>query len=116
MFAYFKQCEYPNVRNKLFIIYALNINDIQLTWFLLKTGMFIEVNPVMDFFIATTYLAVITKVVLPAALLFYVGFRLRSANESQLRVSNIVINVIFIIYTLINIMHLFWIALYFIVL
>ena len=75
MFAYFKQCEYPNIRNKLFIIYALNINDIQLTWFLLKTGMFIEVNPVMDFFIATTYLAVITKVVLPAALLFYVGYQ-----------------------------------------
>ena len=114
MFAYFKQCEYPNVRNKLFIIYALNINDIQLTWFLLKTGVFIEVNPVMAFFISTTYLAVIAKIVLPAVLLFYVGVRMKSADNDQLRKANILISIVFIIYALINIMHLFWVVLYFV--
>ncbi len=116
MFAFFKQCEYTNVRNKLFIIYALNINDIQLTWFLLKTEMFIELNPVMSLLISTSSLTVIAKIILPAVLLFYVGVRLKKADSRQLRISNIIINIIFIVYALINIMHLLWVALYFLVL
>lgn len=115
MLSYFKRCEYKNVRNKLLIVYALNINDIQLTRFLLQTNQFVEANPVMGFFMCTSNLSFFSKVILPAILISYIIFRMRNARPVQLKRSNIAVNIIFIIYTLINIMHLIWITVYFIV-
>lgn len=114
MITYFKYHNYAKIRNKLFIVYALNINDIQLTKFLLQTNMFIEANPNMRFFMSDSSLSFATKILLPALLLIYIGVRLKKANTTQLQKSNIVVNIIFIIYALINLMHLIWIILYFI--
>lgn len=115
MFSFFKRCEYQHIRNKLIIVYALNINDIQLTKFLLRTNMFREANPVMDFFLSTSSLTFFSKVVLPAVLILYIILRLKKADSKQLKKANIFVNIIFIIYALINMMHLLWIILYFIV-
>ncbi len=115
MFSYFKRCEYSNVRNKLLIVYALNINDIHLTKLLLATNQFVEANPIMGFLITTTFLTLFSKMILPALLIFYIIFRMKNASPVQLKRANVAVNIIFIIYVLINIMHLIWIIVYLII-
>ena len=115
MFSYFKRCEYSNVRNKLLIVYALNINDIQLTKLLLATNQFVEANPIMGFFMSTSSLTFFSKMILPALLIIYIIFRMKNASPDQLRRANVAVNIIFILYALINVMHLIWIIVYFII-
>ena len=56
----------------------------------------------------------VSAIALPAVLIIYIIIRLKKANDGQLKKANIVVNIIFIIYALINLMHLMWIIVYFI--
>ena len=52
------------------------------------------------------------KVVLPAALLSYLYFRMKSASEKQLKQSNVLLSVATGVYAVINIFHLVYFLMY----
>lgn len=52
-----------------FLIYLLNCLDLIFTYTFLKTGLFCEVNPIMQFLLGNVSLLLICKVIIPAILL-----------------------------------------------
>lgn len=111
MLAYVKDCSLDNLKNKLIVLYVLNVTDIVFTLFLLNTGYYLEANILMTSAVQSYTASFNLKVVLPAILLLYVFYRLKSANDRQLRNSNIMISGITIVYAFINLSHLVWVSL-----
>lgn len=91
---------------KLLFLYLLNVLDILFTLFLLKTGMFIEINPVMIKIVGNIYLSIIVKVLFPALLLLALYMRIQNASLKQITISHRIINIILIFYAAINISHI----------
>lgn len=112
LLAYLKDYKYENIRIKIFILYLLNIIDLVFTVYLLNTGYFIEVNPIILHIIRDDKLLVIFKIILPFVLLLYICFRIRFATKSQLYISNRIINIAQLFYSLLNISHLIWIIVF----
>ncbi len=108
MLAFIKDYSLDNLKNKLFVLYVLNITDIIFTLLLLNTGFYIEANILMISAVQSYAASFCLKVLLPAILLLYVFYRLKSANERQLRNSNIMISGITVVYAFINLSHLVW--------
>jgi hypothetical protein len=52
------------------------------------------------------------KIVLPAALLFYLYFRMKNASEKQLKQSNILLSIATGVYVVINVFHLIYLLLF----
>lgn len=101
------------IREKLIIIYTLNVTDIIFTLLLVNTGVFLEANTIMAPLVNNRQLlSIIIKVVIPFALLFWLYHRMEDATEKQLYQTNIIINGCLIFYGLINISHVLWIILY----
>ncbi|WP_435791281.1 DUF5658 family protein [Clostridium sp.] len=101
------------IRKKLITMYILNVTDIIFTIFLINTGMFLEVNPVMAPIVNNRHLlSIIVKIVIPFVLLIGVYQRMKDATEKQLFQSNIIINGCLIFYGFINISHVVWSILY----
>lgn len=111
MISYFKCCSIEGLRNKMIFIYALNITDIIFTLILCGTGAFIEANPFAALFTGNAAAALITKSLVPAALLIYLYFRLRGADDKQQKKANIAFSALLIAYMLINMSHLTWLSL-----
>lgn len=108
MINFIKCYTIKNLKFKLLILYSLNITDILLTFLLLNTGFYKEVNIIMVKVVQSSFASFILKVILPAILLFYILIRLRKASAIQLRQSNTILNIIITFYTIINIFHLVW--------
>jgi len=100
-----------NIKNKLGVLYILNVTDIIFTLLLLSTGFYMESNPFMVKAVESIPLSFLLKVVLPAIMLIFIYFRMRNATEQQLKKSNVLINGVVIMYALINISHIVWFAL-----
>jgi hypothetical protein len=101
-----------NLRTKLLAVYALNVTDILLTLALQFTGAFREGNPVMALFMGSAASALAVKLIVPAALLALLLFRLRGATEAQRRKSNRLVCALLALYALVNISHIVWSTLY----
>ena len=71
-----------------------------------------EANTLMVKAVQSLSASFILKIVLPAALLFYLYLRMKNASEKQLKQSNIVINIATAVYTIINIGHLICFSLF----
>lgn len=97
---------YPKVKRKLVLLYFLNVTDIIFTLLFHNTGYFIELNPVMKQMLSNQTVILIAKLIIPFALLFYIGIRLKKATGKQLKIANILILVVLIFYLVINLMHL----------
>lgn len=97
-----------HIRNKLILLYILNVTDIIFTFLLLSTGLFIEANVFMVQAVESVPMSLMLKIILPAVLLIYIHFRMQGATESQLKKSNIFINGAVAFYGLINLSHVFW--------
>ena len=104
------------VKRKLALLFILNVLDIVFTLILLKTGLFKEANFIMAVVIDNPYLALFLKVLLVGVLLFLLSKRIEGANGKQLVYSNYIINVMCVIYILINLSHIMWCILYFLIL
>lgn len=65
-----------------------------------------EANVLMAKAVDSLLSSFLLKVVLPAALLFYLYFRMKNASEKQLKQSNILLSVATGVYAIINIFHL----------
>lgn len=82
--------------------------DLIFTVLLLQTGYFTEMNILMVKVVKSPFASILIKIILPALLLYYVYRKMKYANESQLKDSNIAINFSLIIYLLVNLSHLVW--------
>lgn len=111
MTTFFKSAE--NLKAKLIAVYALNVTDILLTLALQYTGAFQEGNPVMALFMGSAATALAVKLIIPAALVALLLFRLRGATEVQRKKANPLICALLALYILINISHIVWSAVYF---
>jgi hypothetical protein len=111
MIAFIKNYHLESIRKKFILLYLLNVTDIVFTLLLLQTGYFEEVNLLMAGAVQSPLVSLLLKVVLPAGLLYFIYRRIRSADASQLKASNIAVNISLTIYSLVNISHLVWVAL-----
>lgn len=108
MLSYIKGYDLNNIKNKLGLLYFLNVMDILFTVILLKTGLFVEANPFMVPIVNNPVKLSIIKIIFPALLLAFLFFRIRKAKEHQLIISNKIINGALCGYILLNLSHLFW--------
>lgn len=111
MLAYVKDYSLDNLKNKLILLYVLNVTDIVFTLLLLNTGYYIEANILMTSAVQSYTASFGLKILLPAILLLYISYRLKSANTRQLKNSNIMISSITVVYAVINLSHLLWFSL-----
>ncbi|MGH4122866.1 MAG: DUF5658 family protein [Clostridium sp.] len=65
-----------------------------------------EANRLMINAVQSASASFILKILLPAVLLLYICIRMKKANETQLKQSNIILNIITGVYIIINISHL----------
>jgi cytochrome c biogenesis factor len=105
-----------SLRQKLILLYILNVTDIIFTIFLVSTGSFQEVSAFMAPLVNNMPLAsIIIKIAVPSVLLLGIYQRMKKAAEKQLFQSNIIITGCLIFYVLINISHVLCSILYAIV-
>ncbi|WP_017414386.1 DUF5658 family protein [Clostridium tunisiense] len=105
-----------SINKKLLGLYLLNVSDILFSLFLINTGMCYEFNSLMNYVISRNQVfSVFIKVVIPLILLMFIGFRIKVASEPQLYKANIIITTILLAYTLINLSHILWTILYFLI-
>lgn len=107
-----KHCSYTDIRNKMILIYILNVTDIIFTLILCSTGYFMEANPLVAVFTSNSVAALLAKCLIPAVLLIYLFIRMKSATEQQLKKANIVMVGLLVFYVLINVSHITWLSLY----
>lgn len=111
MIAFLKKYDFEIVKKKLILLYLLNISDIIFTLILLNTGFYMEVNFLMKTAVQNPLASFALKAILPGILIIYLFIRMQKATDKQLKQSNFIINCAIIIYLLINISHLLWVAL-----
>lgn len=112
MSSIFKRYDLPIVKYKFILIYGLNVTDIMFTLFLLGTGQFFEGNILMEPIVGNAIASIALKAILPIVLIYCLLRRMRDATESQLKTSNIFINVCLVLYVIINLSHISGIGLY----
>ena len=96
----------PILQFKLTLIYILNVLDILFTTSLLKTGYFLESNPLMATIMQSCPLTIILKLIFPALLIIYVIRNLEALPLTNLKLSNYMINALLMLYLFILISHL----------
>jgi hypothetical protein len=106
LIPFIKTYTLENMKHKLLILYLLNVTDIIFTLLLLTTGFYIEANILMAKAVQSLFASFVLKILLPAALLFYIYVRMKAASENQLKQSNSLLNIATAVYVLINIFHL----------
>lgn len=110
--SFIKNYTLENIKHKLLILYLLNVTDIIFTLLLLATGFYIEANMFMAKAVQSFSASFILKILLPAALLFYLYLRMGKASEKQLKQSNNILNIATAVYGIINIFHLMCFSLF----
>lgn len=100
--------ELPIIKIKFIIIYFLNLSDILFTALLLRSGYFEEGNILLKDVVNSKGLSFGLKIALPLILLTIVFKRMKAANESQLKIGNILINCCMAFYVCINLSHVLW--------
>jgi hypothetical protein len=108
MTAFIKDYSIEVIKKKFIILYLLNVMDIIFTVSLLQTGYFQEVNIFMVKAVNNPVASILLKIILPAVLLIYLYRQIKDSDSSQLKASNIAVNISLTIYTLVNISHLVW--------
>lgn len=106
MITFIKNYSIENIKNKLILLYILNVTDIIFTLLLLSTGYYIEANLFMVKTVQSLITSFILKVILPATLLLYLYMRIQKATNLQLKKVNFAVNILTVFYVLINTSHL----------
>lgn len=103
---FMQSCSYGALRMRMLLLYALNSFDMMFTKFLLATGKFREINPVMALAMQNNWATLILKFVLPAVLLIYLDSRLKCAEPHHLWLSARVLEVLIGVYCFVSMLHL----------
>ena len=106
MLCYLCAHDHKAIRGKLIALYALNVSDALLTYLLIGTGCFSEVNFLLKGVVLNFGELFLIKIAFPAALIAWLYFRIHSATEKQLRLGGIAINSVLLLYTFVNMLHL----------
>lgn len=110
MISFLKCYSLGDIRNKMVLIFVLNVTDIIFTLILCSTGLFTEANPVAAMFVGNKYAALLVKSLIPAALLAYLYFRMQKATDEQLKKANVLIVAVLMAYVVINVSHITWVS------
>ncbi|NCC66565.1 MAG: hypothetical protein EOM14_00015 [Clostridia bacterium] len=108
MLCYIRANDQKSIRGKLIALYALNVSDALLTYWLIGTGYFSEVNFLLKGVVLNFGELFLIKIVFPAVLIAWLYFRIHSATEKQLKPGNIAVNSALLLYTSVNILHFVW--------
>jgi hypothetical protein len=111
MIAFIKNYSLSNIKNKLLLLYILNVTDIIFTLLLVGTGFYMEANALMAKAMQSPSISLAIKIILPALLFITVYFRMQKANDQQLKKSNSLINMATALYVIINVSHILWFTL-----
>lgn len=112
MKSFIMNSDFNSIRKKLLLVYFFNVTDIIFTYFLLSTGDFTEANFLLRGAIDNTWFTLFIKIVVTFVLILYLLKRMSTANLKQLKICNILINMLLIFYILINVSHIFWTIFY----
>ncbi|MGL5676296.1 MAG: DUF5658 family protein [Cellulosilyticaceae bacterium] len=110
MLSFLKNTTIPCLKQKLVLIYILNALDILFTFGLLKTGLFEEVNALMVPIVTNAFLSIIVKLIIPACLMIYILLKLDELDDMHLPICNIAVTIVFLIYSMITVMHFVYFA------
>ncbi len=110
MIAFIKDSSFNGIKKKLIIIYILNVIDIVFTRLLLKTGLFSEINIIMQKAVLSATASFWLKIVIPAILVLYVIKRIKNTKQEMLRKANIAFSFLMGMYILIDTSHIVWTA------
>jgi hypothetical protein len=110
MITFIKNYTLETIKKKFILLYFLNVMDIIFTVSLLQTGYFAEVNIFMVKAVQSPVASILLKIILPAILLYYLYRQIKNADTSQLKASNVAVNISLTIYCLVNLSHLVWVA------
>ena len=111
---YFNNTKYVKLKINLIALYVLNLSDLFFTKIILKVEptMFREANiflaPIIDGIIPY-----FLKIIVIGAVLYYWYFRNRESNDKELKKSMIASLIMVVLYGMINLLHLFNVALIF---
>lgn len=107
---YIENKEIKVIKRILWYIYALNVTDIIFTLLLLRTGLFIEANVLMQNLVTNEALSLAVKIIVPLVTVLYVShsFDTRPTTFKVFKTSKFCLSVTLGIYVFINIMHIFY--------
>ena len=93
--------------HKLFLLYFLNLCDWICTEALLKSGYFIEANPVMQPVVTDFWQTILIKGILPLVLILISCVIFKWADTGETKLIKIMLFVGIIAYVLVNLWHIF---------
>ena len=93
--------------HKLFLLYFLNLCDWICTEALLKSGYFIEANPVMQPVVTNFWQTILIKGVLPLVLILISCLIFKWAGTGETKLIKIMLGVGITAYVLVNLWHIF---------
>lgn len=94
-----------NLKNKLYLVYTLNVLDWILTILLLKTGYFYEANPIARTFINNAQLGLIIKCLIPFIMVFIVNHFMHILDFSELKKADMIVSFGLTVYLAITLDH-----------
>ncbi len=103
---FMQRCTSSGVRIRMLLLYALSILDMLITKFLLETGKFREINPVMALALQSDWATLLLKLFLPAVLMAYLYRRLKMVDARHLRLSARALEVLIAAYCIVSMLHL----------
>lgn len=103
---FMRRCDSGALRIRMMLLYALNILDMVVTKFLLQTGKFREMNPVMVLALQSDWATLVLKLLLPALLMVYLNRRLRVLDARHLKLSVRALEVLIAAYCVVSMLHL----------
>ncbi|MDD6489313.1 MAG: DUF5658 family protein [Clostridia bacterium] len=99
---------------RLVLLYALNVFDYLFTLVLISSGIFIEANPILSMNIDGIW-GFVLKCIVPLVLLTYLHIRFLTDKPKHERIVKILLDCIIIYYGLINMFHIFWLTVTFVI-
>lgn len=94
-------------KRRLMLLFLLNVSDWICTLSLLSTGHFAEANPLMQGVVNSLPLGFAVKVLLPLGLIVLAVKKLKYTDEKQLVTANNIVLFGVVVYTLLNLYHLY---------
>lgn len=110
LLCFLRKHDLKTIRGKLIALYGLNIFDALMTYLLIYTGRLSEVNCSVKGVVFSFVELSLIKILLPAALIAWLYFWISGVTEKQLKLGNVLVNLILFLYTFANILHLVWAA------
>ncbi len=106
--GFFRAYGLKTMRIKLMLLYALNVYDALMTYLLLQTGYFVEINLLLSKSASNIGKMFFLKALLPALLIACLYVRIQKATEKQLKSGNIAVSSVLLLYIFVDALHLIW--------